>query len=156
MKETCLLLSDKFFLIGLITSNYFSSYATQIIYCAFYGATSGGYMGLSPVIIIDLIGLDNFINVYGFQIAAMGLGRIIGPPLIGAIVQMLSSILMALFTFQVPFMMQVEVITMGFFLRVVPWFYLGFSSCWSHWWNIWKRPEILKRSQYIMGSQQQQ
>ena len=77
-------------------------------------------MGLSPVIIIDLIGLDNFINVYGFQIAAMGLGRIIGPPLIGAIVHMLSSILMALFTFQVPFMMQVEVITMVFFSLVVP------------------------------------
>ena len=109
-----------FFLIGLISSTYFSSYGTQIIYCALYGVTSGGYMGLSPVIIIDLIGLDNFINVYGFQIAAMGLGRIIGPPLIGAIVQILSSILMALFTFQVPFMMQVEVITMGFSLLVVP------------------------------------
>ena len=77
-------------------------------------------MGLSPVIIIDLIGLDNFINVYGFQIAAMGLGRLIGPPLIGMIIQMLSSILMAWLTFQVPFMMQVEVITMGFFLLVVP------------------------------------
>ena len=77
-------------------------------------------MGLSPVIIIDLIGLDNFINVYGFQIAAMGLGRLIGPPLIGMIIQMLSSILMAWLIFQVPFMMQPEVITMGFFLLVVP------------------------------------
>ena len=75
-------------------------------------------MGLSPVIIIDLIGLDNFINVYGFQIAAMGLGRIIGPPLIGTIVQMLSSILMALFTFQVPFMMQVEIIMVAFTSQV--------------------------------------
>ena len=74
-----------FFLIGLITSNFFSSYATQIIYVAVYGATSGGYMGLTPVIIIDLIGLDNFKNVYGFQMVAMGLGRISGPPLIGMI-----------------------------------------------------------------------
>ena len=74
-----------FFLIGLISSNYFSSYGTLIIYCALYGATSGGYMGLTPVIIIDLIGLDNFKNVYGFQMVAMGLGRISGPPLIGMI-----------------------------------------------------------------------
>ena len=74
-----------FFLVGLITSNFFSSYATQIIYVAVYGATSGGYMGLTPVIIIDLIGLDNFKNVYGFQMVAIGLGRISGPPLIGMI-----------------------------------------------------------------------
>ena len=42
-------------------------------------------MGLTPVIIIDLIGLDNFKNVYGFQMVAIGLGRISGPPLIGMI-----------------------------------------------------------------------
>ena len=108
-----------FFLIGLISSNYFSSYGTQIIYCALYGATSGGYMGLSPVIVIDLHGLDNFINVYGFQMVAMGLGRIIGPPLIGMIIQMLCSMLMTKFTIQALFMMQVEVITMGFSLLVV-------------------------------------
>ena len=78
----------------MITSNYFSSYATQIIYCALFGATSGAYVGLSPVITIDLIGLDNFINVYGFQMVGMGLGRIIGPPLIGMIVKMLCSMLM--------------------------------------------------------------
>ena len=76
-------------------------------------------MGLSPVIIIDLHGLDNFINVYGFQMVAMGLGRIIGPPLIGMIIQMLCSMLKTKFTIQTLFMMQVEVITMGFSLLVV-------------------------------------
>ena len=74
---------------------------------------------MSPVIVIDLHGLDNFINVYGFQLVAMGLGRIIGPPLIGMIIQMLCSMLMTKFTFQALFMMQVEVITMGFSLLVV-------------------------------------
>ena len=64
-------------------SNYCSSYATQIIYCALFGATSGAYIGLTPVIIIDLIGLDNFIQVYGFQLFSIGIGRLIGPPLIG-------------------------------------------------------------------------
>ena len=64
-------------------SNYCSSYETQLIYCALFGATSGAYVGLTPVITIDLIGLDNFIKAYGFQLFAMGIGRIIGPPLIG-------------------------------------------------------------------------
>ena len=70
-------------------SNYLSSFSTQIVYCALFGATSGAYMGLTPVIIIDLIGLDNFLNLYAFQMVAIGLGRIIGPPLIGMIAQML-------------------------------------------------------------------
>ena len=53
------------------------------MYCALFGATSGAYLGLMPVITIDLIGLDNFMNYCGFQLFAMGVGRIIGPPLIG-------------------------------------------------------------------------
>ena len=35
------------------------------------------------MIIIDLIGLDGFIQAYGFQLFFIGIGRIIGPPLIG-------------------------------------------------------------------------
>ena len=76
-------------------------------------------MGLSPVIVIDLHGLDNFVNVYGFQMVAMGLGRIIGPPLIGMIIRILYSMLMTKSTIQALFMMQVEVIIMGFSLLVV-------------------------------------
>ena len=64
-------------------SNYFSNYSTQIVYCVLFGATSGAYMGLSPVITIDLFGLDNFVKAYGFQVLAYGIGTIIGPPVIG-------------------------------------------------------------------------
>ena len=68
-------------------SNYLSSFSTQIVYCALFGATSGAYMGLTPVITIDLFGLDNFVKAYGFQVFAYGIGTLIGPPLIGKYVQ---------------------------------------------------------------------
>ena len=64
-------------------SNYLSSFSTQIVYCALFGATSGAYMGLTPVITIDLFGLDNFVKAYGFQGFAYGIGTLIGPPMIG-------------------------------------------------------------------------
>ena len=64
-------------------SNFCSDDATQIIYCAFFGATSGAYVGLTPVILIDLIGLDHFLQAYGIQLVFIGIARIIGPPIIG-------------------------------------------------------------------------
>ena len=54
-----------------------------MIYCIFFGATSGAYTVLTPVILIDLIGLDRFTLAYGLDLLAMGMGTIIGPPLAG-------------------------------------------------------------------------
>ena len=69
--------------LGLVLSNFCLDYATQIIYCALFGATSGAYVGLMPVILIDLIGIGNFLQAYGMQLVFIGVARIIGPPIIG-------------------------------------------------------------------------
>ena len=66
-------------------SNLGSQYSTQMIYCIFFGATSGAYTVLTPVILIDLIGLDRFTLAYGLDLLAMGMGTIIGPPIVGNI-----------------------------------------------------------------------
>ena len=68
---------------GLIASNFCYDYSSQIAYCILFGATSGGYIGLTSVVLIDLIGLESFIQAYGIQLLSMGIARIVGPPFIG-------------------------------------------------------------------------
>ena len=74
---------NEIFLTGLIASNYCLDYATQIIYCLIFGVTSGTYISLMSVILIDLIGLERFVQGFGIQLLCIGIGRIIGPPMIG-------------------------------------------------------------------------
>ena len=69
--------------LGIIASNVGLDYISQIVYCVFFGATSGSFLSLTPVILIDLIGMDSFIQAYGIQLLCFGLARIIGPPIIG-------------------------------------------------------------------------
>ena len=69
--------------LGLVISNFCLDYATQITYCLLFGATSGAYVGLMPVILIDLIGIGDFLQAYGLQLVFIGVARIIGPPIIG-------------------------------------------------------------------------
>ena len=45
--------------------------------------TSGAYVGMTAVILIDVIGLKKFIQGYGIQLFFMGMGLAIGPPIIG-------------------------------------------------------------------------
>ena len=76
---------------------------------------------MTPVIIIDLIGLDGFIQAYGFQLFFIGIGRVIGPPLIGKFKETVTlRVMISIIAFQEPCMMQVEIITMDFTLLVVP------------------------------------
>ena len=100
--------------------NYLSSFSTQIVYCALFGATSGAYMGLTPVITIDLFGLGNFVKAYGFQVFAYGIGTLIGPPLIGKCtkIYMKEICMIHQITIQVHYVIQVEVIIAGFSLLV--------------------------------------
>ena len=64
-------------------SNFGTDYSTQMIYCIFFGATSGAHTVLTPVILIDLMGLESFTLAYGMTLLSEGTGTIIGPPIIG-------------------------------------------------------------------------
>ena len=50
------------FTLGLVFSNLCTDYASQIAFCIFYGGTSGGYIGLISVVLIDIIGMEKFIQ----------------------------------------------------------------------------------------------
>ena len=64
-------------------SNFCFDYLTHILYCIVFGVTSGAELGMTGVVLIDVIGLSKFVIGWGIQLFFMGIGLIIGPPIIG-------------------------------------------------------------------------
>ena len=59
------------------------NYVSQAVYCAIFGITSGAYVGLTSVVLVDLLGLDNLTNAFGLLLLFQGIASVIGPPFIG-------------------------------------------------------------------------
>jgi ABC-type uncharacterized transport system permease subunit len=64
-------------------SNYCDDYASQAFYCAVFGVTSGAYVGLTSVVLVDLLGLDRLTNAFGLLLLFQGIASVLGPPIIG-------------------------------------------------------------------------
>jgi len=64
-------------------SVFCNTYTTQAIYCAVFGVTSGAYVGLTSVVLVDLLGLDKLTNAFGLLLLFQGIASVIGPPIIG-------------------------------------------------------------------------
>lgn len=52
-------------------------------YSAVYGFTIGAYVGLTSVILVDLLGLDKLTNAFGLLLLFQGIASFLGPPLAG-------------------------------------------------------------------------
>ena len=68
---------------GLIASNFCSDYTTNICFCLVFGVTFGGETGMTPNVLIDLVGHSKFTLSWGIQCFFMGIGNVIGPPIAG-------------------------------------------------------------------------
>ena len=55
----------------------------KVVYCAVFGVTSGAYVGLTSVVLVDLLGLDKLTNAFGLLLLFQGIASVIGPPIIG-------------------------------------------------------------------------
>ena len=64
-------------------SVYCRSYPLQALYCAIFGITSGAYVGLTSVVLVDLLGLDKLTNAFGLLLLFQGIASVLGPPIIG-------------------------------------------------------------------------
>lgn len=53
------------------------------MYSAFFGFTIGAYVGLTSVILVDLLGLDKLTNAFGLLLLFQGIASLAGPPLAG-------------------------------------------------------------------------
>ena len=63
------------------------SYGGQIFYAAVFGATSGAYVGLTSVVLADLLGIERLTNAFGLLLMFQGIASIVGPPLCGGLRQ---------------------------------------------------------------------
>ena len=70
-------------ILAMALSNFWLSYTAQAIFCAMFGITSGAYVGLTSVVLVDLLGLDNLTNAFGLLLLFQGIASVIGPPFIG-------------------------------------------------------------------------
>ena len=64
-------------------SVFCQTYTSQAVYCAIFGITSGAYVGLTSVVLVDLLGLDKLTNAFGLLLLFQGIASVIGPPIIG-------------------------------------------------------------------------
>jgi len=58
-------------------------YNSLAIYAAVFGATIGAYVGLTSVVLVDLLGLDKLTNAFGLLLLFQGIASFIGPPIAG-------------------------------------------------------------------------
>lgn len=71
--------------ISMALSPFCTTYNTQAVYCALFGITSGAYVGLTSVVLVDLLGLDKLTNAFGLLLMFQGIASVMGPPVIGRI-----------------------------------------------------------------------
>ncbi|XP_050042907.1 monocarboxylate transporter 14 [Dermacentor andersoni] len=72
-------------LCGLATA---FSYAAQsavsmAVYCVIFGATSGAFVSLTSVILVDILGLERLTNAFGLLLLFEGVACLVGPPVTG-------------------------------------------------------------------------
>ena len=53
------------------------------VYASVFGFTIGAYVGLTSVILVDLLGLDNLTNAFGLLLLFQGIASFVGPPIGG-------------------------------------------------------------------------
>jgi hypothetical protein len=56
---------------------------THMIYAAFFGFFSGGYVGLTSIITVDLVGVDKLSDAFGVLLLFQGVAVAIGTPIVG-------------------------------------------------------------------------
>ncbi|KAL1455086.1 hypothetical protein WDU94_009205, partial [Cyamophila willieti] len=62
-----------------------SSYFHYVIVAVFFGTAVSGYISLTSIILVDLLGLDKLTNAFGLLILFRGAAAIVGSPLAGAV-----------------------------------------------------------------------
>jgi len=69
--------------IATALSAFCTTYTTLVIYAAVFGATIGAYVGLTSVVLVDLLGLDKLTNAFGLVLMFQGIASLAGPPIAG-------------------------------------------------------------------------
>uniref|UniRef100_A0A336N0X6 CSON009264 protein n=1 Tax=Culicoides sonorensis TaxID=179676 RepID=A0A336N0X6_CULSO len=87
LNNICLVLST----IAVAAVPLCSSYTSYIIVAILFGFAISGYISLTSIILVDLLGLDKLTNAFGLLILFRGAACIVGSPLAGILYDMTSS-----------------------------------------------------------------
>ncbi|KAL0134603.1 hypothetical protein PUN28_001417 [Cardiocondyla obscurior] len=68
-----------------------STYVTLSVYCAFFGLASGIYVGITAVIMADMLGTEKLTSSYGISLFVNGVIQLVGPPICGIIFEHIGS-----------------------------------------------------------------
>ncbi|KAK9882548.1 hypothetical protein WA026_021895 [Henosepilachna vigintioctopunctata] len=71
--------------ISTMLSAFCTDFYSLAIYASVFGCTIGVYVGLTSVILVDLLGLDKLTNAFGLLLLFQGIASLVGPPLGGAL-----------------------------------------------------------------------
>ena len=64
-------------------SSFCVTYTSLVVYAAVFGATIGAYVGLTSVVLVDLLGLQKLTNAFGLVLMFQGIASLAGPPIAG-------------------------------------------------------------------------
>lgn len=68
-----------------ISSVYCETFYWLIAYSLIFGFTIGAYVGLTSVILVDLLGLEKLTNAFGLLLLFQGIASFVGPPIVGSL-----------------------------------------------------------------------
>ncbi|KAL3280632.1 hypothetical protein HHI36_003868 [Cryptolaemus montrouzieri] len=71
--------------ISTMLSAFCTDFTSLCIYASVFGCTIGVYVGLTSVILVDLLGLDRLTNAFGLLLLFQGIASLVGPPIGGAL-----------------------------------------------------------------------
>lgn len=66
-------------------SVFCNDFISLALYAAVFGFTIGAYVGLTSVILVDLLGLDKLTNAFGLLLLFQGIASLVGPPMAGSL-----------------------------------------------------------------------
>lgn len=71
--------------IALALLPMFSSYRMLSFFCGLFGISSGTYIGITTVVLADMLGADRLSSSYGIALFVNGVLQLLGPPILGSI-----------------------------------------------------------------------
>uniref|UniRef100_A0A146KNZ0 Monocarboxylate transporter 12 n=1 Tax=Lygus hesperus TaxID=30085 RepID=A0A146KNZ0_LYGHE len=77
--------------ISLAILPLFTNYTIMGAVCAMFGLASGTYVGITAVVMVDILGEEKLASSYGISLFVNGVLQLIGPPIIGLIVERVHS-----------------------------------------------------------------
>ncbi|XP_045769732.1 monocarboxylate transporter 4 isoform X8 [Maniola jurtina] len=81
LNNICLVIAT----ISVALTPFCYSYATYVCVAIAFGIAISGYISLTSIILVDLLGLDKLTNAFGLLILFRGAAAIVGSPLAGAV-----------------------------------------------------------------------